>query len=107
MHDWNVVVSLQERGYTQAWKLLEPLGGVSQTTYYNVLVMRVEDIGQFLETVLQRSTQEPQLLTVLARVMPATQTFTFQTVEEFEAKAREVCQRWDPDLERSPFLRLD
>jgi tRNA(Ser,Leu) C12 N-acetylase TAN1 len=30
--------------------------------------------------------------------MPATQTFTFQTVEKFETKAREACQRWVPDL---------
>jgi tRNA(Ser,Leu) C12 N-acetylase TAN1 len=103
MHDWNVVVSLQEGGYTQAWKLLEPLGAVSRTTYYNVLVMRVEDIGQFLETLRQWSTEDPQLLTVLARIMPVTETFTFQTVEEFETKARETCQRWVPDLAGQRF----
>jgi signal transduction histidine kinase len=33
MHNWNVVVSLREGGYTQAWKLLEQLGLVSRTTY--------------------------------------------------------------------------
>lgn len=103
MHDWNVVVSLQEGGYTQAWKLLEQLGSVSRTTYYNVLVMQVEDIGHFLETLRQWGTEDPQFLTVLARVMPATQTFTFQTVEEFETKAREVCRRWVPDLAEQSF----
>lgn len=103
MHDWNVVVSLHEGGYTQAWKLLEQLGSVNRTTYFNVLVMQVEDIGHFLETLRQWSAEEPQLLTVLARVRPATQTFTFQTVEEFEAKAREACQRWVPDLAGQSF----
>jgi tRNA(Ser,Leu) C12 N-acetylase TAN1 len=103
MHDWNVVVSLQEGGYTQAWKLLEPFGAVSRTPYYNVLVMRVADIGQFLETLRQRNTEEPQLLTVLARVMPVTQTFTFQTVEEFETKVRAACQRWVPVLAGQRF----
>jgi hypothetical protein len=72
MHDWNVVVSLQEGGYTQAWKLLEPFGTVSRTAYYNVLVMRVEDIGQFLETLRQWSTADPQRLMGLARIMPVT-----------------------------------
>jgi hypothetical protein len=93
MHDWNVVVSLHEGGYTPAWALLEPLGSVSRTPYFNVLVMRVEDIGQFLETLRQRSTAESQLLTVLARVMPVTQTFVFQTVEEFEALALAIAQQ--------------
>jgi tRNA(Ser,Leu) C12 N-acetylase TAN1 len=103
MHDWNVVVSLQEGGYTQAWKLLEPLGAVTRTSYDNVLVMRVEDIDQSLETVRQWSTADPQRLTGLARIMPVTQTFTFQTVEEFETKAREACRHWVPDLAGQRF----
>jgi hypothetical protein len=39
----------------------------------------------------------------LARIMPVTQTLTFQTVEGFETKARAACQRWMPDLAGQRF----
>jgi tRNA(Ser,Leu) C12 N-acetylase TAN1 len=94
MQHWNVVVSLHERQYVAAWKWLEKLGAVSRTAYFNVLIMHVEDTGRFLETLRQWVAEEPQLLTMLARVVPVTQTFTFQTVEEFEAKAREASRHW-------------
>jgi hypothetical protein len=103
MHDWNVVVSLHERKYIQARKLLEQLGPVSRTAYFNVLVMKVEDIGRLLDTLCKWIEEDPQLLTILARVIPATQTFTFQTVEEFEAKAREVSLIWVPNLAGKRF----
>ena len=82
MQYWNIVVSLHERKYVPAWKLLEKLGALSRTTYFNVLVMHVEDMGHLLETLRQWVAEDPQLLTILARVVPVTQTFTFQTVEE-------------------------
>jgi len=103
MHDWNVVVSLHEGGYPQAWQLLRQWGAVRRTAYFNVLVMQVEDIGAFLETLRQRSTEEPQVLTVLARVMPVTRTFIFQTVEEFETKASDACRCWVPELAGQSF----
>ena len=103
MQHWNVVVSLHERQYVPARKLLEKLGAVSRTAYFNVLVMHVEDIGRLLETLRQWVEENPQLLTILARVVPVTQTFTFQTVEEFEAKARETCLSWVADLRGKSF----
>lgn len=98
MHDWNVVVSVYEHQYVQALKLLDELGPVSRTGYFNVLVMRVEDIVHFLETLCQWAQEEPEILFILARVMPVTQTFTFQTVEEFESKAREASLTFVPAL---------
>jgi hypothetical protein len=103
MHDWNVVVSLHERKYTQARKLLEQLGSVSRTAYFNVLVMKMADISCLLDTLCQWVAEDPQLLTILARVMPVTQSFTFQTVEEFEAKAREASLNWVPNLGGKSF----
>ena len=103
MPHWNVVVSLHERQYVPAWKLLEKLGVVSRTAYFNVLVMHVEDIGGLLETLWQWVEENPQLLTILARVVPVTQTFTFQTVEEFETKARGACLSWVADLRGQSF----
>ncbi|HEY7491689.1 MAG TPA: hypothetical protein VIH59_11350 [Candidatus Tectomicrobia bacterium] len=103
MPDWNVMVSLHERKYTQALKLLEQLGPVHRTAYFNVLVMQVADLSRLLDTLCQWIAQDPQLLTLLARVMPVTQTFTFQTVEEFEAKARAACLSWVPHLAGKSF----
>lgn len=98
MQDWNVVISVHERKYVQARKMLDELGLVSRTTYFNVLVMKVENIGQLLETLEQWIAAEPHMLTTLARVVPITQAFTFQTVEEFETKARETSLLFVPDL---------
>ena len=49
MYDWNVVVSVHEHGYTRARHLLERLGAVARTEFFNVLVMRIEDPDAFLE----------------------------------------------------------
>lgn len=45
MPDWNVVISLHEQRYEEAWELLEKPGPVSCTHYFKVLVMQVEDIN--------------------------------------------------------------
>lgn len=103
MHDWNVVISLHERKYVQARKLLKKLGPVSRTSYFNVLVMKVEDIGHLLETLQQWVEVEPQILTILARVIPVTQAFSFQTAEEFEVKARERSLTFVSDLVGKTF----
>lgn len=107
MHDWNVVVSVYEHQYVQALKLLDKLGPVSRTGYFNVLVMKVEDIAHFLETLRQWANEDREILSVLARVMPVTQTFTFQTVEEFESKARAASLTFVPALAGKHFhLRM-
>jgi tRNA(Ser,Leu) C12 N-acetylase TAN1 len=98
MYDWNVVVSLHEGAFIQALKLLDKLGPVNRTAYFNVLVMKVEDIAHFLETLRQWEKEEPGILSLLSRVMPVTQTFTFQSVEEFERKAKEASLTFISDL---------
>jgi tRNA(Ser,Leu) C12 N-acetylase TAN1 len=103
MHDWNVVVSVYEGQYVQALTLLDKLGPVSRTDYFNVLVMRIEDIAHFLETLRQWANEDPEILSILARVMPVTQTFTFQTVEAFESKAREASLTFVPELAGKRF----
>lgn len=40
MQDWNVVVTVTEGGFVKGIKFLEPLGEVSRTDYFNVLVMK-------------------------------------------------------------------
>ncbi len=103
MQDWNVVISLQERAFTRAFQLLGPLGVVSRTDFFNVLVMRVDDVRQFLEALRQRFVEDPEVRTILARVVPVTQTFSFQNVEEFEQQAQEVALRFVPALAGKSF----
>ncbi len=103
MQDWNVVVSLHEHKYNQARRLLEQLGRVSRTAYFNVLVMKVDDTAALLETLRQMIAADPDILHVLARVMPVSKTFAFQNVEEFERQAREACLEWVPELAGKSF----
>jgi adenylyl- and sulfurtransferase ThiI len=76
---------------------------VSQTEFFNVLVMKVSNIPQFLEQLNSVLAEDPHLATVLARVVPVSASFTFQLPEEFEEKAREIALQWLPQLAGKGF----
>jgi tRNA(Ser,Leu) C12 N-acetylase TAN1 len=103
MHDWNVVISVRDGGYTQARHLLQRFGPVYHTDYYNVLVMKVEDIHRLLEALRVRVAEDPAILAPIARVMPAVRCFDFQSHDDFEAKAREAALAWVPNLAHRSF----
>jgi tRNA(Ser,Leu) C12 N-acetylase TAN1 len=104
MHDWNVVVSVFEHGFTRACRLLEQLGPVHKTDYFNVLVMKIEDTEGFLRTLKDWSIRDPEIFTqCISRAIPLAALFVFQTPAEFEAKAREAAARWLPDLAGARF----
>lgn len=94
MHDWNVVITVYDNGYNPARKLLERYGRVDRTDYFNILLMQVADPRQLLETLREEALREPESVAPLARVMPVFQTFSFQTPEEFEGKARKAVAQW-------------
>lgn len=50
MCHWNVVVNVQEHGFSRAYLLLQELGTVYMSDFENVLLMEVSSIPQFLET---------------------------------------------------------
>jgi tRNA(Ser,Leu) C12 N-acetylase TAN1 len=103
MSDWNVVVSLQERGFKRAFKDLQGFGLVSKTDFFNVLAMKVSDIERFQESLLAWVDERPALLAAIARLVPVTDTFIFQSAEEFEAKAKEIVLQWVPQLAGKTF----
>jgi hypothetical protein len=103
MRDWNVVVSVRDGGFARARRLLQPLGPVGRTGFYNVLVMKFDDTSRLLEALRERVDQDPTILGSLARIMPAARTFDFQSPEEFEARAREAALAWVPDLAGKAF----
>jgi tRNA(Ser,Leu) C12 N-acetylase TAN1 len=103
MSDWNVVVSLQERGFKRAFKDLQGFGSVSKTEFFNVLTMKVGDIDRFQESLLAWVAEHPHLLNAVARLVPVTDTFTFQSAAEFEAQAKEIVVKWVPQLAGKAF----
>jgi len=69
----------------------------------NVLVMEVSNIPRFLETLNAWVSDDPSLLQLIARVVPVTCTFSFQSPEEFETKAKEAVLYWLPSLAGKRF----
>jgi hypothetical protein len=107
MLDWNVVVTVHEGGYNQAKRFLDQFGPVGRTDFLNILVMRTADHGEFLETLRNEAGRDVAGASCLARVMPVIVTFTFQTPEEFEGKARQAVCAWLPTLANKSFhLRM-
>jgi tRNA(Ser,Leu) C12 N-acetylase TAN1 len=94
MMEWNLVVTTHKHRYSDARELLAPMGELSDTEYYNVLVMRVEAAENFLARLERRFAENPQLASSLARVLPVTETFSYQSPEEFESKAASLSQGW-------------
>jgi tRNA(Ser,Leu) C12 N-acetylase TAN1 len=103
MQDWNVVVTVHDEGFNKARRLLEVMGVVSRTEFFNVLVMRVDDIPQLLESLRDRVEVVPGIFNYIARVVPATHTFNFQSPETFEEKAWEIVARWAQVLGNKGF----
>lgn len=104
---WNVVVSIRERGLRQAFEVLEGFGTLRKTGFFNVLVMEVSDIAGMLETLRERSSADPHYLSFLSRLIPVSQTFTFQSAKEFITMAKEIVLAWAPRLAgRSFFVRI-
>ena len=103
MRDWNVVVSVHDRQFTRGCRILAQFGRVERTEYYNVLVMKVADRAKFMEALADLVATVPDVLGVISRAAPATETFTFQDAEEFEAKAKQIVLAWLPRLAGKSF----
>lgn len=103
MKDWNVVVSVNEKGFTQAINILKEFGPISKTEFFNVLVMKVEDIAGMCDTLKNRMEEAPSFLSFLSRLIPVTRIFTFQTPDDFDQKVKDTVSEWVPQLEGKGF----
>ncbi len=103
MFHWNVVVNLHEHSFRRAFQVLQGLGAVYTTDFWNVLVMKVSNIPRFLETLNAWVSKEPNLLQWTARVVPVRLTFSFQSPKEFETKATDAVLYYLPHLEDKNF----
>lgn len=95
MDDWNVVATCRIGRFEDARRQLAPLGPVHRTGFYNVLVMRSEDVEKLLADLLETL---PAGGGAVAHVRPARATFDFRTPEEFEELAQRVALAWAPRL---------
>ncbi|MGD8616109.1 MAG: hypothetical protein PVI91_10640 [Gammaproteobacteria bacterium] len=96
--EWNAVVTVYEGHYGLALQLLGSFAEVSGTDYFNVLALRAEDPVELLETLESAAGRDPAINASLSRVMPVTETFAFQTPQEFEERARDTAALWLPCL---------
>ncbi len=98
MHEWNVIVTVYQDGFRYARRLLRQLGSVEKTSYHNVLTMAVDDPLSLLDTVEKHAALEPRLYDAIARIAPIFASFSFESPQEFEAKAKAVVLGWLPRL---------
>jgi tRNA(Ser,Leu) C12 N-acetylase TAN1 len=103
MGDWNVVITVRDGGFARARRLLQQFGPVRRTGFYNVLLLRVDDVHHLLEELRQRVAEDARILDFVSRIMPVFRTFTFQSPEEFEARAREAVLAWASELAGKAF----
>ncbi len=103
MRDWNVVVSVYEHGYAPARRFLEDFGVLAHTDFHNVLAMKVDDVAGFIERLRTAFARDPAASRHIARVVPVTERFAFQSAEEFEARARAAAERFLPELRGLAF----
>jgi tRNA(Ser,Leu) C12 N-acetylase TAN1 len=102
--DWNVVVTVyDQRGMRRARRLLSRYGEIARTEFYNVLVLRVPDVDAFVDAMAAVARDDTGILNDISRIMPAHATFTFESVAEFEDKARSVAGQWTDRLAGKSF----
>jgi hypothetical protein len=98
-----VVVTLPENTFHEACHLLARWGRVRRTRHFNVLAMTVRDPSIFFNEFDAAVHKTPGLLNFVSHVIPAQSTFDFDTVDEFEAHARDVVCGWTTRLAGKTF----
>lgn len=103
MLDWNVLIDVCEHSFSPAYLLLEKFGKVYQSDFENILLMKVASIPQFLSDFNSKIEEDSSIANLFNRISPIIATFSFQSQEEFEAKAKKVVSNWIPKLEGKKF----
>ncbi len=94
MQEWNAVISVHEHGFRRAIDVFGDFGEVKRTEFFNVLLMRAEEVNLMLESLRERASKQPGSLSFLARLIPVTHSFTFNSADEFGHKAEEIILSW-------------
>jgi tRNA(Ser,Leu) C12 N-acetylase TAN1 len=94
MQEWNAVISVHEHGFRHAIDVFGDFGEVKRTEFFNVLLLRAENISGMLESLRERASKHPESLSFLARLIPITHSFVFNSADEFEHRAEELILTW-------------
>ena len=103
MRDWNVVATIHEGHFKAALQFLRTFGELAKTDYFNVLVLRVDDIQRFLDDLRWELQTAPELERVVSRLVPTGVNFDFQEPTQFEESVRRVVASWLAELEGASF----
>ncbi len=103
MRDWNVLITVHEKAYGRVRNLLNEFGPIQRTEFFNVLIMRCSYVDEMLTRLSEKIAADPSILTHLARLIPVTDIFSFQTPEEFQAKAKEIALNFVEKLQGKSF----
>ncbi len=103
MGDWNIVICVKDRGFRSACELLEELGDVRRTDFYNVLVMDVEDPWMALEELRKMVDVDPNITSYISKFIPSKEGFSFQSRKEFEDKAGKIVKKWADEIAGHTF----
>jgi tRNA(Ser,Leu) C12 N-acetylase TAN1 len=101
--EWNAVISVNEKGFGKAIDVFGGFGEVRRTEFFNVLLLHVQNVPAMLDALRLRLERSPESLAFLARLVPASQTFTFNSREEFRSKAENVVLGWASRLAGKSF----
>jgi tRNA(Ser,Leu) C12 N-acetylase TAN1 len=99
----NAVINLNARGLKQAIGVLGVFGPIRKTVFFNVLLMKADDVPAMLQSLKEMMARDPGSLAFLARIIPVSHAFSFQTPEEFEEKAGEIVLGWADSLAGKSF----
>ena len=103
MEDWNVVVTATADAWKPARRFVARFGSVARSDFYNVILLRVDDVDWFLPHFATAVSDGGTAAHGIAHVFPARTAFPFTTPEEFEAKARAAVVALAPQLAGKRF----
>ena len=73
--EWNVIVSVHQHHFIAVRDFLYDYGNVKSTDYFNIMVMHVEDIEQFLQDMETAFSTATPVLNYVGHIMPVTHRF--------------------------------
>lgn len=103
---WNAIITLRgsdERKARESRHILQEFGEVEFTRFFNVLVMRVPNIYEFIYRFSNEYLKRPELQEHISRLSPLMRTFHFNSPEEFEMKAKKFVMDWATALSNKTF----
>lgn len=103
MRDWNVVATTRDEAFRRGCELLSNAGRLWHTEFYNVVVLKVEDVDALLGWLEREWSAHEGFHEAVAHVRPLRVTFDFQSPEAFEQKAAELALGFAPELRGKSF----